>query len=100
MAINIDDYKAKLQGLKTRADALTAKKASLEKEVTVQEEAQKRAIQELVDLGFPEVKDMSPDELQAFGEKLTGELATAMGELETQVVSTEKLLGVYQGLEL
>ena len=92
--LNIDECKTKLQGLKTRADALAAKQTSLERDVTVQEEAQKRAIQELKDLGYPEVEKMTPVEIADFGVKLTAELARSMEDLEKSIVTTEALLGI------
>lgn len=95
--LNLDEAKTKLQGLKSRADVLTGKKEGLQKELTIQEQNHSRAIQELTDLGYPQVKDMSPEELAAFSDKLGEEMQEALGELETVVTSTEKLMGINGG---
>ena len=92
--INIDDYKTKLQGLKARAETLATKKTALERDITIQEEAQKRAIQELKDLGYAEVEGMTPQELEKFGTTLAHELVSALEELEKTVVAAEGLLGI------
>lgn len=98
--LNIDEAKTRLQGLKSRADSLTTRKEGLQKELTIQEQNRDRALQELVDLGYPEVKTMDAAGLQAFSDKLGGELTDAMGELETVVASTEQLMGISKASEL
>lgn len=95
--LNIDEAKTRLQGLKSRADNLTTKKEGLQKELTIQEQNRDRALQELADLGYPEVKGMDEAGLAAFGEKLGEELSSAMGELEGVVASTEQLMGISNG---
>lgn len=92
--LNIDEAKTRLQGLKGRVDNLTTKKEGLQRELTIQEQNRERALQELTDLGYPQVKDMDATALQAFSDKLGEELTGAMGELETVVASTEQLMGI------
>lgn len=94
--INLEDLKARLAGLKTRADALGQKKEALLREATIQEQNQERALQELADLGHPEAKGMNLTELAKLGADLGSKLTEALGSLETAVTETEKLLGIAQ----
>lgn len=98
--ISIDEQKSKLQSLRQRAEALAAKKVTLEREVLVQEENQRRAIQDLKDLGYPEVETMTAEELEAFGQKVMGELTENLQTLDTQVSEAERLLGISQVKDL
>lgn len=94
--INLEDLKARLAGLKTRADAMALRKEAILKEATIQEQNQERALAELADLGFPEAKGMNLTELAQLGADLGSKLTLALGSLETAVVNTEKLLGIAQ----
>ena len=94
MSIPIEEQKSKLQSLKARAETLAAKKVSLEREVVVQEENQRRAIQDLKDLGYPETEGMTTEELGVFCQKVCAELDTAIQDQEAQVSEAERMLGI------
>ena len=98
--LNLDEAKNRLQGLKARADKLLAKKEGLQRNLTIQEQNQARALQELADLGYPQVKDLDPQQLQAFNAQLGNDLSKGLDELETAVAATEGLMGISQGNSL
>lgn len=100
MTISVDEQKSKLQSIKARAEALAVKKITLEREVLVQEENQRRAIQDLKDLGYPEVETMTEAELDTFSQKILKELEENVGTLETQVSEAERLLGISSSKDL
>ena len=92
--INLDALKGQLQGLKTRADALTTKKESLIREAAAQEQRQAQALKELGELGYPEASGLDLQGLADMATSLTTELTTALDALGKAVGDTEALLGV------
>lgn len=97
--VNIEALKGQLQGLKTRGDALVAKKDALIREGATQDQRRQQSEKELAELGYPQAEGMDLQALAELAGTLTTDLQGALASLETAVSETEKLLGVAQGLE-
>ena len=88
-ALSLDELKANLQTLKTRADGLIAKKDQLVREATIQEQNRDRALQELTDLGYPQAKDLDIQGLANLGSDLLTQLNDALTGLGVAVEAAE-----------
>ncbi len=89
--ISLDEYKAKLQTLKTRAEALDTQTASLTREATIQEQKRETAVQALAELGY-KVEGLNSDALDELAETLRAELKDAVKELDESVTEAEQLV--------
>ena len=94
--INLDELKTQLAALKTRSDAILAKKDGLIAEAAAQDQKQQQARKELVDLGYPQAESMDLTALAELAEGLTAELTQSLAALNTAVSDAETLLGIAQ----
>lgn len=88
----LDELKAKVSGLKTRAATLSAARDELIARSATLEQTQAQALAELKELGIVPA-DLEPATLEALAMTTNTELEAALVELEKTVSSAEALVG-------
>lgn len=91
-AIPLDELKTRIQSLKERAEALTAKKDALLRESATTEQRHTQAVEELAGLGYPQAKGLDIQGLTALGSEIAENLTKAIGDLEKAVTSAEAIM--------
>lgn len=91
--VTIEQAKAALTSLKSRADALMARREPLLRDATIQEQNQERALQELKELGYPQAEGMDLKGLADLGNELLTQLEAGLATLTTAVEAAEAALG-------
>lgn len=94
MATTIEDLKTQLVTLKTRSEALVAKKDGLIRQVAQADEQEQVALRELAELGYPQVGEMTPEALVELQNSVMEELVAGMAVLSETVVAAEAMLNV------
>lgn len=95
----LDDLKQQLTDLNGRAATLASEKDALMKELARQEQKHEEAIKRLQALGYEDVEDMTPDELNALSKKLTAEAEKKLGAVGTAMDQAEAMMAKYRQLQ-